>query len=179
MRINSRNSKIIAKICTFYILNKKKRRLIRQNIIMYFGNISNELTRFIKMVQKKHQGLIEQANHIDTLFVGDSHAEFGALPFLISKNAYNYAFTANGLYEIYKTLQIATEKCPNLKKIICFVSFYQCGYSEIRGNGAKWCQALDSLLGFEYDYSLNREHNYNLMQKALNSLLTNGDKEEK
>ena len=179
MHLNPVLSNIVAKICTFYISNKEKRRLRRQNINMYFGNVSDELTRFIKMVQKKYRDLLEQADRIDTVCIGDSHAEYGFLSFLISENAYNFALTANGLYETYKTLQIATEKCPNLKNVICFVSFYQCGYSEIRGSGAKWCQALDNILGIEYDYSLNKEHNYKLTAKALNSLLPRERREEK
>ena len=145
---------------------------------MRLGNVSGELIRFIEMVKKKHQGLSEKANEIDTLFIGDSHAEFGTLPFLISPNAYNYAMTANGLYEIYKTLQIATEMCPKLKKVVCFVSFYQCGYSEIRGSGAKWCQALDNLLGIEYDYSLNKEHNFELTARALAPLTSKNTRRE-
>ena len=173
MKINSKFANILARLCTFYISNREKRRLKRQDINMRFGQVSGELIRFVEMVQKKHQGLLEEADKIDTLFIGDSHAEFGTLPFLISETAYNYALTANGLYEIYKTLQIATEKCPKLKKIICFVSFYQCGYSEIRGSGAKWCQALDNLLGIEYDYSLNKEHNYELTAHALAQLISN------
>ena len=100
MNINPKLSKLIAKACTFYIINKEKRRLMRQNINMRLGNVSGELIRFIEMVKKKHQGLSEKANEIDTLFIGDSHTEFGTLPFLISPNAYNYAMTANGLYEI-------------------------------------------------------------------------------
>ena len=145
---------------------------------MYFGNVSGELARFVKMVQKKHQGLLNSASNIDTLFIGDSHAEFGTLPFLISENAYNYALTANGLYEIYKTLQIATENCPHLKRVVCFVSFYQGGYSEIRGSGAKWCQALENILGIEYDYSLNKEHNYKLTARALARLISNDRRRE-
>lgn len=145
---------------------------------MRLGNVSGEIIRFVEAVQKKHLGLSDKANKIDTLFTGDSHAEFGALPFLISPNAYNYAMTANGLYEIYKTLQIATKLCPKLKKVICFVSFYQCGYSEIRGSGAKWCQVLDTLLGIEYNYSLNKEHNYELTAHALDRLITNDRRRE-
>jgi len=180
MLLNPKLSKVVAKFCTFYIPNKEKRRLKRQDINMRFGNVSDDLVHFIKTVQKKYQGLLVYADKIDTLFIGDSHAEFGALPFLIGESAYNYALTANGLYEIYKTLQIATEKCPKLKKVVCFVSFYQCGYSEIRGSGAKWCQALDKLLGIEYDYSLNKEHNYDLTARALAHLLGNGNgREEK
>lgn len=175
MRISPRFSNILARLCTFYIPNKEKRRLKRQDFNMRFGNMSGELIRFIDMVKKKHQGLLENADSIDTLFIGDSHAEFGALSFLISNTAYNYALTANGLYEIYRTLQIATEKCPKLKKVVCFVSFYQCGYSEIRGSGAKWCQALDNLLGIEYDYSLNKVHNYELTACALTQLLSNNE----
>lgn len=149
MKINPKYANILARLCTFFILFKEKRRAKRQDINMRLGNVSGEFIRFVKMVLSKHQGLLNNADKIDTLFIGDSHAEFGALPFLISENTYNYALTANGLYEIYKTLQIATNKCSYLKKVICFVSFYQCGYSEIRGSGAKWCQALDKILGIE------------------------------
>lgn len=177
-KINPKLSKFIAKLCTFYIVDKEKRRRKRQNIIMHFGNASGAIVRFAKGVKKKHQGLLENADKIDTLFIGDSHAELGALPFMIGENAYNYAFTANGLYEIYKTLQIATEKCFKIKKVICFVSFYQCGYSEIRGGGAKWCQILDYIFGIKYDYSLNKEHNYELTARALDYAFTNDKKEE-
>lgn len=178
MNINPKLSKIIAKFCTFYIVDKGKRRLIRQNISMRFGNASDELVRFVNMVKDKYKGLSKASDKIDTLFIGDSHAELGALPFMIGENAYNFALTANGLYEIYKTLQVATQTCPKLQKVICFVSFYQCGYSEIRGSGAKWCQALDNLLGIEYDYSLNKEHNFELTARALAPLTSKNTRRE-
>lgn len=178
MKVNPKLSKLIAKACTFYIINKEKRRLMRQNINMRFGNVSGAIIRFAKGVKKKYQGLLDNANRIDMLFIGDSHAQLGALPFIIGENAYNFAMTANGLYEIYKTLQIATKKCPKLRRIVCFVSFYQCGYSEIRGSGAKWCQILDYIFGIEYDYNLSKERNHELTARALDYMFANDKKEE-
>lgn len=172
MRINPKLSKVIASFCSGFILNKNKRKTVRQNINLYFGNVSHNLAHFVDIVQSKQTGLINGSENIDVLIIGDSHAELGVLPFLISENSFNFAFSGNGLYEMYRTLQIATETCKNIKKIILLVSFWQCGYSEIHGSGSKWCQVLDKILGISYDYSLNANHDYVSISKALDILLS-------
>ena len=169
--INLKIADILAKICTFYIRNKQKRRLKRQNINMFFGQIPEDLEDFCFSVNKKHSELLKQADNIDTIFLGDSHAVLGCLPFLFGQNAYNYAFTANGLYEIYNSLKSADKACPNLKNIFCMVSFYQRGYSEIRGSLAKYCHALHKILGFEYDFSENKKYAYKSADCIINRIL--------
>ncbi len=131
---------------------------------------------YFDSVWHKHAGLLKNADKIDTLILGDSHAQFGIVPFLMGSGAYNYAFNANSLYETFESLKFAAGRCKNLKTVILMCSFYNGGYSLIRGSEAWHCRILAKKFAMNYDFSLNPGYDFDFYDKIIEKLSPDPDK---
>ncbi len=148
----------IIKAFLCWIPNKEKRRFLRKKWELKWGCLDVEpYVVYFDSVWHKHKGLQESADKIDTLFLGDSHAQFGLIPFILpaGRFGYNYAFNANSLYETFESLKFAASKCKNLKTVVLLCSFYNGGFSLIKGGDAWHCRILEKKIGMNFDFSLN------------------------
>lgn len=163
----------IIKACLCWIPNKEKRRFLRKKYELKWGCLDLEqYAGYFDSVWHKHQGLLENADKIDTLLLGDSHAQFGLVPFAFpeGKFAYNYAFNANSLYETFESLKFAASKCKNLKNVILLCSFYNGGFSLIRGGDAWHCRILEKKIGMAFDFSLNPAFDFAFYDEVVDAL---------
>lgn len=169
--------KKIIKLATCLIPGKDKRRLIRKRLEYRWGCLQTAAYNiYFDSVWHKRAGLLENADKIDTLILGDSHAQFGVVPFLMGPGAYNYAFNANSLYETFESLKFAAGHCKNLKTVILMCSFYNGGYSLIRGSEAWHCRILAKKFAMNYDFSLNPGYDFDFYDKIIEKLLPDPDK---
>lgn len=176
MSIGAFVKKKAAKIATFPVLNKEKRRLLRKKLELKWGCADTSvLDVYFDSVIRKYNGLVAGAQKIETLISGDSHAQFGCLPFVMGADAYNCAFNANSLYESFETVKRAAEMCPRLKTVVLFVSFYNGGYSLVRTTEAWRCRILEKYLGFPFDFSVNKTIDVRLYDKSIEKLRLSGD----
>lgn len=153
----------IIKAFLCWIPNKEKRRFLRKKYELKWGCLDIEpYAGYFDSVWHKHQGLLANADKIDTLLLGDSHAQFGLIPFVLpaKRFGYNYAFNANSLYETFESLKFAASKCPKLKNVILLCSFYNGGFSLVCGGDAWHCRILEKKIGMKFDFSLNPSFDY-------------------
>lgn len=176
MSIGAFIKKKTAKIVTFPVLNKEKRRSLRKKLELKWGCAdTGVLNVYFDSVMRKYNGLVENAPEIETLVSGDSHAQFGCAPFVMGENAYNCAFNANSLYESFEVVKRAAEMCPRLKTVVLFVSFYNGGYSLVRTTEAWRCRILEKYLKMPFDFSVNKTIDVRLYDAAIEKLRLSGD----
>lgn len=176
MSIGAFIKKKAAKIVTFPVLNKEKRRSLRKKLELKWGCAdTGVLNVYFDSVMRKYNGLVENAPEIETLVSGDSHAQFGCAPFVMGGNAYNCAFNANSLYESFEVVKRAAEMCPRLKTVVLFVSFYNGGYSLVRTTEAWRCRILEKYLKIPFDFSVNKTIDVRLYDAAIEKLRLSGD----
>lgn len=78
----------LIKFLLCWIPFKKKRRSLRKKLELMWGCQDLETYQgYFNSVWHKHKGLLECAEKIDTLLLGDSHAHFGLLHFAIIGSA--------------------------------------------------------------------------------------------
>ena len=159
----------IAKALTFFIFPKKKRHLWRERVASKLGVVNSEVAVFINWVVAKHKGLVSSADDIETLIIGDSHAQSGVVPFLIDEKTYNYAQNANDLFVMFESLKVARSHCTHLKNVICAIDFYNRGYNEVMGASSYKVQVVAKELGFadKVDFSVNQYHDYKHTDKII------------
>ena len=160
------------------IPGRDKRRLMRKRLDFRWGGGVQIATCsiYFDSVWHKHTGLLENADKIDTLILGDSHAQFGIVPFLMGTGAYNYAFNANSLYETFESLKFAAGHLKNLKTVVLMCAFYNGGFSLIRGSEAWHCRILAKKIGMNYDFSLNPGYDFDLYDKIIEKIVPDPDK---
>lgn len=160
--------KLLIKALTAPIPNKKLRKKLRTLLSFKLHCLDMSVYEiYMNSVWNKHRQLEKNSQKIDTLILGDSHAQLGVLPAIMGEGAFNYAFCANSLYEDYCCLKKALELCPKIKKVILVLSFYNGGYCLVRTSTAWRCRVLESLLGFKFDYSLNQDFNWKFWNKVI------------
>ncbi|MBO4519632.1 MAG: hypothetical protein J5787_00325 [Alphaproteobacteria bacterium] len=165
--------KEIIKAGLCWIPNKEKRRFLRKKWELKWHCLDIEpYAGYFDSVWHKHRGLLEDADKIDTLLLGDSHAQFGLVPFAFPEGmfAHNYAFNANSLYETFESLKFAASKCKNLKNVVLLCSFYNGGFSLIRGGDAWHCRILEKKIGMKFDFGLNPAFDSAFYDEIINGL---------
>lgn len=169
--------KKMAKALFMFVSDKEKRKAKRKALELKWNCADASYYRiYFDSVVHKYDGLVANAANVETLILGDSHAQFGCVPFLIGENAYNCAFNANSLYESFETLKKSAELCPELKTVVLFCSFYNGGYSLVRTTEAWRCKILEKRLGIPFDFSVNKTIDFSLYEKIIAGLKPSTDK---
>ena len=160
--------KILINLFCLFIRDKNKRDNKRYQLRLRFGCVPlKKFTEYFCLVMPKEQGLISQGKDVQTIVIGDSHGQAGVLPFLVGEDMYDYAFGSNGLYEMKLQLQRAVELCPNLKKVLLFVSYYHGGYCLAKTRQNLFCRILQRRLGFTYDFTAEQDKLFHKMDKII------------
>lgn len=166
-----------AKAVFMFVSDKEKRKVMRKTLELKWGCADLSYYEvYFDGVFHKYNGLVATAANVKTLILGDSHAQFGCVPFLIGESAYNCAFNANSLYESFETLKKAAELCPELQTVVLFCSFYNGGYSLVRTTEAWRCKVLEKCLGIPFDFSVNKMMDFRPYDKIIAGLTPSTDK---
>lgn len=161
------------KILCLPYFSKNKRRQVRDKLRQKFGVLPTAAAQiFINSVTQKIKGLQQRTKQTKILVIGDSHAQFGVLPFALGGGTcgYNFAFTSNSLYEDLQTLKYAHKICPNLEQVVLVVSFYNCGFNLAMGAEAWRRDIVAKCLGVNFTENNNPHADAEIWSRAIDEL---------
>jgi len=93
----------------------------------------------------------KNADHVETLVLGTSHAFYGINPSYLGPNAFSLANSAQSLQYDKFLLEKYIEKCKNLKRIIIPLSYFTL-VSDDMEDGSEWWRAINYKVYFDCPY---------------------------
>ena len=110
--------------------------------------------------QYKAEWMNKNADCVETLILGTSHAFYGINPSYIGPNAFSLAFSAQSLqYDEFLFFKYATQ-CKKLKTVILPISYFTL-FSDDMENGSEWWRAINYKVYMDCPYhSFLSKYNY-------------------
>ena len=90
------------------------------------------------LYKEKANGLLEHANEIEILILGNSHATYGVDPSSFSTFAFNIANVGQSIYFDKELTLQNLEKLKNLKYVLISVDYHSLYFSRQRGERNIW-----------------------------------------
>ena len=99
----------------------------------------------------KAEWMEKNANRVETLVLGTSHAFYGINPSYLGPNAFSLANSAQSLQYDQFLLQKYAQQCKNLKRIIIPLSYFTL-VSDDMENGSEWWRVINYKIYFDCPY---------------------------
>ncbi len=108
-------------------------------------HITQELIQQFVNRQQDYQAI--PAHQIEQIVVGDSTARYGIAPKTFSLRTFNAGEISADLEMDFQLVQLLLAKCPHIKRVILFYSFYDYGYNLSKSNNRYLCPLHTRFLG--------------------------------
>ena len=99
----------------------------------------------------KAEWMEKNADRVETVILGTSHAFYGINPAYLGPNAFSLANSAQSLQYDQFLLEKYIEKCKNLKRIIIPLSYFTLVFDDME-NGSEWWRVINYKVYFDCPY---------------------------
>lgn len=117
-----------------------------RNIIKQIQGKELNTSSIQAFVNRRQDYLHLPAEKIEQLVCGDSTAQYGVYPDEFNLYTFNAGETAADLFTTYHITHQLLQKCPHVKRIILFYSFWNAGSNLSKSNGKWLCPLFTSFL---------------------------------
>ncbi len=138
-----------------------------RNIIRQIQGKELKASSIQDFVNRQQDYLHLPAEKIEQLVCGSSSAQYGIYPEELTPYTFNAGETASDLFTTYHLMHQLLEKCPHVKRVLLFYSFWNAGYNLSKSNNKWLCplftfflsvpsRTLPSLTDFGFRFKLWR-----------------------
>lgn len=99
----------------------------------------------------KAEWMEKNADRVETLILGTSHAFYGINPAYLGPNAFSLANSAQSLNYDYFLFVKYAKKCKNLKNVILPLSYFSLVFGDLE-NGSEWWRSINYKIYFDCHY---------------------------
>lgn len=105
---------------------------------------------FLEKLYRKKKAFEKHAKKIKTVAFSSSHLDYGFIPVMFDKKAFNFSFTSMDYFGMYHLLKYVLDKAPNVKNVVIGAAIFANGY-DLAKTGEKWrCVYCKEVLGIPY-----------------------------